>query len=84
MLVSTIELAKWIPHMRFREILPILHKFYAVSYKHTVRMAKLAALPMKPADPQTYLIFVIFLTREIFLENIIYTEIYTVNCQFTQ
>ena len=28
-------------YMRFREILPILHKFYAVSYKHTVRMAKL-------------------------------------------
>ena len=39
-------------YMRFREILPILHKFYAVSYKHTVRMAKLAALPMKPADPK--------------------------------
>ena len=52
MLESTIELAKWIPHMRFREILPILHTFYAVSYNYTVRMAKLAALPMKPADPQ--------------------------------
>ena len=32
-------------YMRFREILPILHKFYAVSYKHTVTVAKFAALP---------------------------------------
>ena len=31
-----------------------------------------------------YLIFVIFFTRAKFLENKIYTEIYTVNCQFTQ
>ena len=33
---------------------------------------------------QTYLIFVIFFTQAKFLENKIYTEIYTVNCQFTQ
>ena len=32
----------------------------------------------------TYLIFVIFFTQAKFLENKIYTEIYTVNCQFTQ
>ena len=32
----------------------------------------------------SYLIFVIFFTRAKFLENKIYTEIYTVNCQFTQ
>ena len=31
-----------------------------------------------------YLIFVIFFTRAKFLENKIYTEIYTVNCQFIQ
>ena len=31
-----------------------------------------------------YLLFVIFVTQKIFLENKIYTEIYTVNCQFTQ
>ena len=31
-----------------------------------------------------YLIFVIFFTQAKFLENKIYTEIYTVNCQFTQ
>ena len=31
-----------------------------------------------------YLIFVIFFTRAKFLENKIYTEIYIVNCQFTQ
>ena len=31
-----------------------------------------------------YLIFVIFFTRAKFLENKIYTEIYTVNRQFTQ
>ena len=31
----------------------------------------------------TYLIFVIFFTRAKFLENKIYTEIYTVNFQFT-
>ena len=29
-----------------------------------------------------YLIFVIFITQAKFLENKIYTEIYTVNCQF--
>ena len=29
-----------------------------------------------------YLIFVIFFTQAKFLENKIYTEIYTVNCQF--
>ena len=29
-----------------------------------------------------YLIFVIFFTRAKFLENKIYTEIYTVNCRF--
>ena len=33
---------------------------------------------------QSYLIFVIFFTQAKFLENKIYTEIYTVNCQFTQ
>ena len=33
---------------------------------------------------ETYLIFVIFFTRANFLENKIYTEIYSVNCQFTQ
>ena len=33
---------------------------------------------------KAYLIFVIFFTRAKFLENKIYTEIYTVNCQFTQ
>ena len=32
----------------------------------------------------SYLIFVIFFTRAKFLENKIYTEIYTVNCHFTQ
>ena len=32
----------------------------------------------------SYLIFVIVFTRAKFLENKIYTEIYTVNCQFTQ
>ena len=32
----------------------------------------------------SYLIFVIFFTLAKFLENKIYTEIYTVNCQFTQ
>ena len=32
----------------------------------------------------SYLIFVNFFTRAKFLENKIYTEIYTVNCQFTQ
>ena len=32
----------------------------------------------------SYLIFVIFFTQAKFLENKIYTEIYTVNCQFTQ
>ena len=32
----------------------------------------------------SYLIFVIFFTHAKFLENKIYTEIYTVNCQFTQ
>ena len=32
----------------------------------------------------SYLIFVIFFTRAKFLENKIYTEIYTVNCKFTQ
>ena len=31
-----------------------------------------------------YLIFVIFFTRAKFSEKKIYTEIYTVNCQFTQ
>ena len=31
-----------------------------------------------------YLLFVIFFTQTKFLENKIYTEIYTVNCQFTQ
>ena len=31
---------------------------------------------------QTYLIFVIFFTQAKFLENKMYTEIYTVNCQF--
>ena len=31
----------------------------------------------------TYLIFVIFFTLAKFLENKIYTEISTVNCQFT-
>ena len=31
-----------------------------------------------------YLIFVLFFTQAKFLENKIYTEIYTVNCQFTQ
>ena len=31
-----------------------------------------------------YLIFVIFFTQAKFLENKIYTKIYTVNCQFTQ
>ena len=31
----------------------------------------------------TYLIFVIFFTQAKFLENKIYTEIYTVYCQFT-
>ena len=36
----------------------------------------------KRAGP--YLIFVIFFTQAKFLENKIYTEIYTVNCQFTQ
>ena len=29
-----------------------------------------------------YLIFIIFFTQAKFLENKIYTEIYTVNCQF--
>ena len=29
-----------------------------------------------------YLIFVIFFTRAKFFENKIYTEVYTVNCQF--
>ena len=33
---------------------------------------------------RAYLIFVIFFTRAKFLENKIHTEIYTVNCQFTQ
>ena len=33
---------------------------------------------------QAYLIFVIFFTQAKFLKNKIYTEIYTVNCQFTQ
>ena len=33
---------------------------------------------------EPYLIFVIFFVRAKFLENKIYTEIYTVNCQFTQ
>ena len=32
----------------------------------------------------SYLIFVIFFTQAKFLENKIYTKIYTVNCQFTQ
>ena len=32
----------------------------------------------------TYLLFVIFFPQTKFLENEIYTEIYTVNCQFTQ
>ena len=32
----------------------------------------------------TYLIFVIFFTQAKFFENKVYTEIYTVNCQFTQ
>ena len=32
----------------------------------------------------TYLIFVIFFTHAKFLENKIYIEIYTVNCQFNQ
>ena len=34
--------------------------------------------------PRPYLLFVIFFTRAKFLENKIYTKIYTVNCQFTQ
>ena len=35
-------------------------------------------------SPKSYLIFVIFFTQAKFLENKIYNEIYTVNCQFTQ
>merc|ERR1711928_126071 len=37
-----------------------------------------------PEYAKAFLIFVIFFTRAKFLENKIYTEIYTVNCQFTQ
>ena len=33
---------------------------------------------------EAYLIFVIFLHMQNFLENKIYTEIYTVNCKFAQ
>ena len=36
------------------------------------------------ASTEAYLIFVIFFTWAKFLENKIYTKIYTVNCQFTQ
>ena len=39
---------------------------------------------LKGGSVSSYLIFVIFFTRANFLENKIYTEIYTVNCQFTQ
>ena len=35
-------------------------------------------------EEEAYLIFVIFFTQANFLENKIYTEIYTVNRQFTQ
>ena len=39
---------------------------------------------MRIHNIHSYLIFVIFFTQAKFLENKIYTEIYTVNCQFTQ
>ena len=41
-------------------------------------------LPKAQRTQGSYLIFVIFFTQAKFLENKIYTEIYTVNCQFTQ
>ena len=57
-----------------------------------VKLAKEAKNIVRPKDNLTkhvactallpYLIFVIFFTQAKFLENKIYTEIYTVNCQF--
>lgn len=62
----------------------LLNKWFACWIKRGTRCMfnKVELKRWQPSTP--YLIFVIFFTRTKFLENKIYTKIYTVNCQFTQ
>ena len=57
----------------------ILNLVETLKLRHLQSIVELVAM-----NVWAYLIFVIFFTQAKFLENKIYTEIYTVNCQFTQ
>ena len=60
----------------------VVHICVCLQFKHLEICAGGDSTVLDISD--AYLIFVFFFTQAKFLENKIYTKIYTVNCQFTQ
>ena len=69
------DLARTCSPLELFEMLDLIYKTFD---------ARMDKYDVHKAGSQTYLIIVIFFTLTQFLENKIYTKIYTVNCQFTQ
>ena len=81
-LLLVLDLFLHIKNLRKLLIWPPL-SFWSYSDSMTTKQ-KFWALEWGSWAGKAYLILVIFFTHAKFLENKIYTEIYTVNCQFTQ